>query len=98
MSQDQRIAAMADGEAAAGAVVRAAAAHAKELKARTARAWRQLPDGSWQRIKDRGDFADPIRNWCARGFKPREVLIRQGLVSAHGTCCLMAAGSASRLW
>lgn len=65
MSAEERGAATADAEAAAGAVIRAAAAHAKELKARTARAWRQLPDGGWQRVEDRGDFADPIRNWCA---------------------------------
>ncbi|KAK9824838.1 hypothetical protein WJX81_004852 [Elliptochloris bilobata] len=63
MSQPERESAMADAEAAAGAVIRAASAHAKELKQRTARAWRQLPDGGWQRIEDRGDYADPLRNW-----------------------------------
>jgi len=71
MSAPERLAATTDAESAAAAVVQAAAAQSKKLGAKAARAWRQLPDGGWQR-RQAGDAPDPPRSRCAA--RPRRLL------------------------
>ncbi len=70
MSAPERLAATTDAESAAAAVVQAAAAQSKKLGAKAARAWRQLPDGGWQR-RQAGDAPDPPRSRCAA--RPRRL-------------------------
>jgi len=57
MSAPERLAATTDAESGG-------AAQSKKLGAKAARAWRQLPDGGWQR-RQPGGQPDPPRSRCA---------------------------------